>query len=48
MAYGKNEGRIREIRVGRFVPNMGAVGAPVKSTDGDDLPARSGSTSLGL
>jgi hypothetical protein len=33
MAYGKNKGRFREIRVGRFVPNMGAEEASVKSTD---------------
>jgi hypothetical protein len=32
MAYGKNKGRFREIRVGRFAPNMGAAEAPVKST----------------
>jgi hypothetical protein len=35
MAYGKNKGRFREIRVGRFDPNMGAAEAPVKSTDVD-------------
>jgi hypothetical protein len=33
MAYGKNEGRFREIRASRFDPNMGAEAAPVKSTD---------------
>ena len=33
MAYGKNKGRFRETRVGRFVPNMGVAEAPVKSTD---------------
>jgi hypothetical protein len=33
MAYGKNKGRFRETRVGRFDPNMGAEEAPVKSTD---------------
>jgi hypothetical protein len=33
MAYGKNKGRFRETRVGRFDPNMGAAEAPVKSTD---------------
>jgi hypothetical protein len=33
MAYGKNKGRFREIRVGRFIWNMGAAEAPVKSTD---------------
>jgi hypothetical protein len=33
MAYGKNKGRFRETRVGRFVPNMGAVEASVKSPD---------------
>jgi hypothetical protein len=31
MAYGKNKGRFRETRVGRFIPNMGAEEAPVKS-----------------
>src|SRR6202035_2782284 len=38
MAYGKNKSRSREIRVGRFVPNMGAAEAPVKSTDVDGAP----------
>jgi hypothetical protein len=38
MAYGKNKGRSREIRVGRFVANMGAAEAPVKSTDIDGGP----------
>jgi hypothetical protein len=33
MAYGKNKGRFRETRVGRFAPNMGGEGPPVKSTD---------------
>jgi hypothetical protein len=33
MAYGKNKGRFREIRVGRFAANMGAEKVPVKSTD---------------
>jgi hypothetical protein len=33
MAYGKNKGRFRETRVGRFAPNMGAEEPPVKSTD---------------
>jgi hypothetical protein len=33
MAYEKNKGRFRGIRVGRFGPNMGAAEAPVKSTD---------------
>jgi hypothetical protein len=33
MAYGKNKGRFRETRVGRFAANMGAEGASVKSTD---------------
>jgi hypothetical protein len=37
MAYGKNKGRFRETRVGRFVPNMGAAEAPVKSTDVERL-----------
>jgi hypothetical protein len=38
MAYGKNKGRFREIRVGRFVSNMGAAEAPVKSTDVEERP----------
>jgi hypothetical protein len=38
MAYGKNKGRFRETRVGRFVPNMGAQDVPVKSTDVERLP----------
>jgi hypothetical protein len=38
MAYGKNKGRFRETRVGRFVPNMGAAEAPVKSTDVERVP----------
>ena len=33
MAYGKNKGRFRETRVGRFVPNMGAREVPVKSPE---------------
>jgi hypothetical protein len=33
MAYGKNKGRFREIRVGRFAANMGAAEVAVKSTD---------------
>jgi hypothetical protein len=37
MAYGKNKGRVREIRVGRFVPNMGALAPGVKSTDIEDV-----------
>jgi hypothetical protein len=37
MAYGKNKGRFREIRVGRFAPNMGAAEATVKSTDVDGM-----------
>src|SRR5450759_3161045 len=37
MAYGKNKGRFREIRVGRFVPNMGGEVAPGKSTDVDEV-----------
>jgi len=45
MAYGKNKGRFREIRVGRFAPNMGGEGSAVKSTDveggPDGRPARS-------
>jgi hypothetical protein len=38
MAYGKNKGRFREIRVGRFAPNMGAAKPPVKWTDVDQAP----------
>jgi len=38
MAYGKNKGRFREIRVGRFAPNMGVVEPPVKWTDVDQAP----------
>jgi hypothetical protein len=30
MAYGKNKGRFRETRVGRFAANMGAAEPPVK------------------
>jgi len=37
MAYGKNKGRFRETRVGRFAPNMGAEGPPVKSTGVEDV-----------
>jgi len=37
MAYGENQGRFREIRVGRFDPNMGAREASVKSTDVDEV-----------
>jgi hypothetical protein len=33
MAYGKNKGPFRGIRVGRLAPNMGVEEAPVKSTD---------------
>jgi hypothetical protein len=40
MAYGKNKGRFRETRVGRFVPNMGAAEAPVKSTAVESLPGK--------
>ena len=38
MAYGKNKGRFREIRVGRFAANMGAAEVPVKSTDVEGVP----------
>jgi hypothetical protein len=38
MAYGKNKGRFRETRVGRFDPNMGAEEAPVKSTGVESTP----------
>jgi hypothetical protein len=37
MAYGKNKGRFRGIRVGRFDPNMGALAPGVKSTDVESL-----------
>jgi hypothetical protein len=33
MAYGRNEGRFRETRVGRVAPNMGGEKVAVKSTD---------------
>jgi hypothetical protein len=42
MAYGKNKGRFREIRVGRFDPNMGAAEPPVKSTDVEGVPKDAG------
>ncbi len=38
MAYGRNEGRFREIRIGRFAANMGGEGVPVKSTDVEREP----------
>jgi hypothetical protein len=38
MAYGGNKGRFREIRVGRFPPNMGGEEVPVKSTDVEGTP----------
>jgi len=38
MAYGKNKGRFRETRVGRYAANMGVAGAPVKSTDVEGGP----------
>src|ERR1039458_7701124 len=38
MAYGKDKGRFREIRVGRFAANMGAAEPPVKSTDVEGGP----------
>jgi hypothetical protein len=37
MAYGKNKGRFRETRVGRFAANMGAEEPPVKSTGVEDI-----------
>jgi hypothetical protein len=37
MAYGENKGRFREIRVGRFAANMGALAPGVKSTDVDEV-----------
>jgi hypothetical protein len=48
MAYGKNKGRFRETRVGRFAGNMGAAEAPVKSTDIDGVPDRGGRASKKL
>jgi hypothetical protein len=38
MAYGKNKGRFRETRVGRFEANMGAAEASVKSPDVELTP----------
>jgi len=38
MAYGRNEGRFREIRIGRFAANMGGEGVAVKSTDVERVP----------
>src|SRR5258705_8785733 len=38
MAYGRNEGRFREIRIGRFAANMGGEGVLVKSTDVEREP----------
>jgi len=46
MAYGKNKGRFREIRVGRFAGNMGAAEASVKSTDVEGVPDGSELASL--
>jgi hypothetical protein len=48
MAYGKNKGRFRGTRVGRFVPNMGAQEAPVKSTDVERGPGPCALASLEL
>jgi hypothetical protein len=48
MAYRKNKGRFREIRVGRFVSNMGAAEAPVKSTDVEEEPDDQGIVSKKL
>src|SRR6202041_2065259 len=48
MAYGKNKGRFREIRVGRFVSNMGAAEATVKSTDVEEGPKDQGIVSKKL
>jgi hypothetical protein len=42
MAYGENKGRFREIRVGRFDPNMGAEAAPVKWTVREKVPVGRG------
>jgi hypothetical protein len=41
MAYGKNKGRFRETRVGRFEANMGAAEASVKSPDVEGTPGAS-------
>jgi hypothetical protein len=38
MAYGKNKGRFRETRVGRFKANMGAEQASVKSLSVEGCP----------
>ena len=48
MAYGKNKGRFREIRVGRFAGNMGAAEASVKSADVEGVPDGSELASLRL
>jgi hypothetical protein len=48
MAYGKNKGRFREIRVGPFDPNMGAAEVAVKSTDVDEVFRRCGFSSKKL
>jgi hypothetical protein len=46
MACGKNKGRFREIRVGRFGSNMGALASGVKSTDVEEVPNGCGSGTL--
>jgi hypothetical protein len=40
MAYGENNGRFREIRIGRSEANMGGEGPPVKWTDLEQMPKR--------
>jgi len=37
MAYGENNSRFREIRIGRLEANMGGEGVPVKSTDVENV-----------
>jgi hypothetical protein len=44
MAYGENKGRFREIRVGRFDPNMGAEAVPVKWADSEKVSGGRGPT----
>jgi hypothetical protein len=48
MAYGENKGRFREIRVGRFAPNMGAAEVAVKSTDVEGVRDNAGFLSIWL
>jgi hypothetical protein len=37
MAYGENNSRFREIRIGHLEANMGGEGVPVKSTDVENV-----------